>query len=145
MPTGTPQAPRNYNVGGTAMANRRLTAEEKEQRERTERELHEDLLPDTFTAPLLERSEERVLGRSVELGSHLAERMENSSRRGPVHCAVEIMAELGRYHNDAQRVWTETRGGEEAHRAPNFHEVVYDPAFERRSTTAPTAKGLPST
>ena len=104
-------------------------------------ELQHRLVLETFEQPLLTHAEERVLGRRVELMTHLEERMAKAN--GDAYCAVMLLRETATYRRDADLAWQAlgARGEEDA---PTLAQLCGDPEFRRDVDCRAVAEDEPS-
>ena len=110
------------------MTRRAKSDEAKRLDEEKYSELQHRLVLETFEQPLLTHAEERVLGRRVELMTHLEERMAKAN--GDTYCAVMLLRETATYRRDADLAWQAlgARGEEDA---PTLAQLCGDPEFRR--------------
>ena len=110
---------------------RRARSEETQRREQEKyNELQHRLVLETFEQPLLTHEEEIVLGRKVELMTHLEERIAQAKEHDDAYCAIMLLRETAQYRDDADLAWQalSTRGKDGS---PTIAEICGDAEFRR--------------
>ena len=89
---------------------------------------HHRLVLETFEKPLLTHDEERLLGRKVELLTHLEERMAKAN--SSADCAMMLLYETAMYRQDADLAWM-ALGARAEPGAPTLADICGHPEFRR--------------
>ena len=93
-------------------------------------ELQHRLVLETFEQPLLTHEEEMVLGRKVELLTHLEERIARAQGNDNAHCAMMLLHETAMYRKDADLAWM-ALGARAEPGSPSLADICGNPDFRR--------------